>query len=369
MKIPPGKIRIIERSNCQWEKKTTSNNQWNVEQLVDINSLPKLQPTQLIEDYQYIETMVLQVHPGTYRYNDEASIQKGLEELKAKFQSPLTHGEAYLAMSKLTAQLKCDHTKVGFNNQKKIINSVIHRQKDKLPFTFQWIEERMMVVYDATEQQELKRGTEVLSINQIPVSDIRAAMMPYIAADGATDQNRIVKMEVDGYDFRYNAFDVFYPLLFPIAEESLTLEIRSDNAPDNKTIKVASLTREERSRILAERYHRFPKNRDDMWYFQVLSGKIGILTLNSFGLMGWKGMTLDYRQFLADAFETLKVNQVEHLIIDIRKNTGGNDEIKNELFTYFDINRECGPCPGSGGPQPLPGLPGKFEIPYPDLGR
>jgi len=46
-------------------------------------------------------------------------------------------------------------------------------------------------------------------------------------------------------------------------------------------------------------------------------------------------MTIDYKQFLADAFEQLQANEVKHLIVDIRKNNGGMDEMKKELFTYF----------------------------------
>ena len=335
--------------NLGEKKEITSPHQWDVEQLVDIKALPKLQPEQLMEDFKLIETMVLDVHPGTYRYNDQASIQKVLAELKSRFQQPLTHGEAYLAMSRVTAQIKCDHTKVGFNNQKKTINSVIHRQRDKLPFTFKWIEGKMIVVYNASQAKALKRGTEILSINGVAVSDIQTAMLPYIAADGATDKNRFVKMEVEGFNFRYNAFDVFYPLLFPLTSEKLSLEVKNPGSLASSKITVKTLTRTDRYQILTARYPDFPKTRNEMWDFQITDKNVGILTLNSFGLMGWKRMTLDYKQFLADAFAKLKEKEVEHLIIDIRKNNGGNDEIKHELFTYFDIDRKLAGIPDREG--------------------
>jgi C-terminal processing protease CtpA/Prc len=101
------------------------------------------------------------------------------------------------------------------------------------------------------------------------------------------------------------------------------------------SLDVSTLTRVKRFEILTERYETFPKTRDDMWKFEVLSDNTAILTLNSFGLNGWKAMTIDYKAFLADAFKEIRLRKIEHLIIDIRENNGGNDEMADELFSYF----------------------------------
>ncbi|MGD1894492.1 MAG: S41 family peptidase [Cyclobacteriaceae bacterium] len=82
-----------------------------------------------------------------------------------------------------------------------------------------------------------------------------------------------------------------------------------------------------------------------MWNFEVHSDSIAVLTLNSFGLMGWKAMTIDYKAFLADAFQQIDELRIQHLIIDIRENNGGNDEMADELFSYlaedsYNFNRE-----------------------------
>jgi len=321
-------ISLIQKSTIK------SIHQWDVEQLVDIRSLAKLQPDKLMEDYKIIETMILDVHPGTYRYNNKASIHKALDELKTAFQKPLTHGEAYLAMSKLTASVQCDHTAVGFNNQNKIINSVIHRQADKLPFAFGWIEGKMIVLHDATKEKQLERGTEIMSINGVRISEIKETMMTYIGADGATDKSRLAKMQVEGYDFRYYPFDVFYPLLYPIKDQNLTLEIKAFEQ-EIKTIKVSSISRDERTKVLTDRYPSFPKTRDELWNFEINKDNIGVFTLNSYGLLGWKKLTIDYKEYLKNVFKELKEKKIKHLIIDIRKNFGGNDEIKEELFSYL----------------------------------
>ena len=343
-------VTFSDDKNPTWEsaenrtltltKNLTSKSSWNVEQIVDIKSLPKLQPNALMKDYKLLETAILEVHPGTYRYNSKEEILESLAELKAKFQQPLTHGEAYLAMSKVTAKIKCDHTKVGFNNQNKTINSVIHRQQDKLPFTFKWIDNQMVVIYNASDNDELKRGTEILSINGVSVLDIQKTLFSYIAADGATNKTRLARMEIDGYDFRYNAFDVFYPLLFPINESQVELAIKHFGESQVKKIVVKTQTREERSKILGQRNTAFPQTRDDLWSFNITDDNIGILTVNSFGLNGWKRLTIDYKAFLEEIFTQLKTEKVKDLVIDIRENNGGSDEMKHVLFSYLNVKNK-----------------------------
>ncbi|MFK7813347.1 MAG: S41 family peptidase [Maribacter sp.] len=312
-----------------------SDNTWNREQIVDISTLKPISSKKLLDDYELISEMVLNVHPGTFRYNTTEEITVALKELKTKFGQPLSYQEAYLSISKLTAQLKCDHTKAGFNNQNKIINSIIHFQKDKVPFTFKWIDNEMVVTNNASQDTILKRGTKIISINQVPVLEIRNKILPYIGADGATDKNRIYKSEVNGYDFRYNAFDIFYSLLYPLKSNQMELEVQQLNSPKIESIKVSSVSRETRILRLIERYPTFPKSRDDLWQFEIIANNVAKLTINSFGLNGWKAMTIDYKAFLSNAFDTLVTAEIEHLIIDIRENTGGSDEMANELFQYL----------------------------------
>ena len=70
-------------------------------------------------------------------------------------------------------------------------------------------------------------------------------------------------------------------------------------------------------------------NKEPYLYF-VDSLNTGVLTLNSFGL--------DHELFatkVADAFRQLNRNHAAHLIIDLRRNTGGFPENANHAFSYL----------------------------------
>ena len=45
----------------------------------------------------------------------------------------------------------------------------------------------------------------------------------------------------------------------------------------------------------------------------ITDDNIGILTINSFGLNGWKRLTIDYKAFLEEIFTQLKTEKVNHV--------------------------------------------------------
>ncbi|MBX2872070.1 MAG: hypothetical protein KTR30_08220 [Saprospiraceae bacterium] len=312
---------------------------WDQPAFIDPASLSKLEPADLLQDYELIKTMLMDVHPGLYRYNDEASIERALAELKQSFGSPITHGEAYLAISKLLASLQCGHTFASFFNQGGLLKSVIHWQQDKLPFTFRWVEDRMLVQYDATQDQVLPRGTEILRINGHSAQKILDSLIPYVSSDGAGRAARVAQLEIQGFDFRYDAFDVFHPLVYPLEKPEWNLEIQKIDATASEEILLPAIKAADRYQVLAQRYAAFPKDRNAMLSYEIKEEGVGVLRLGSFGLMGWKRLTKDYKAFYKEAFTAFAKNKVGHLIIDIRDNMGGNDEMKDELATYFDIDR------------------------------
>ncbi len=326
---------IPNRSEVINEEKHLFTSKWNIEKFIDPSTLPKLSVKELMEDYEIISNAVLKVHPGLYRYNDKESVLKNLEILKNSFQKPLTYAETFLVMSKFIATIECDHTLVSAYNQEGIITSLIHRQSDKVPFAFKWINGKMIITHNASESNLIKKGTEILSLNNIPASQILETLIPYITADGATLQNKVFKAQVDGYSFRYNAFDVLYPLLFPIKENQISLKIRNPNESTSIDLKVKTIKRSDRSTKLMKKYSDFPKTPEDLWEYKILENNIGYLKIGSFATDDFKG---DWKLMLKEAFKDMKKKKVQNLVLDIRENQGGLDDASYELEKYIYQN-------------------------------
>lgn len=328
---------IGNRSETLNAEKQRFISEWDTEKVIDPESLPKLPVAQLQEDFEVIQNAILKVHPGLYRYNDSLSVQNNLATLKESLQQPLTYGESFLEISKFITTIQCDHTSASYFNQDAIMTSLLHEQENKIPFTFVWIDERMIVTRNASESEMLTTGAEVLEINAVPVSEILNGLLPYISADGATVSNKISKAEVDGYDFRYSSFDVLYPLLFPFKNNSLEILVKSPGETQSQKARVATITRKQRKRILASKYPDFESNAEDLWSYSIPEDNIGYLRIGSFGTNMFQK---DWKKMLAEAFILFKEKDVQNLILDIRENQGGQDEAAYELEKYL-YKKEC----------------------------
>ena len=344
---------VIEKGNeIEWESCSnrllnisngnsfTIQESWNKEQVVDLSTIPLLEVDQLMKDYTLIEKVVLEIHPATYRYNSKEEIAKLLVELKTTCSQPLSHREAFLAFAKVASGLKCGHTRVGAYNQSPIINAIIHEQKDKLPFAFKWIEDEMIITHNASDHLALKRGDKIVSINDIPVSEIKKELMQYAFVDGGNDKTRTLEMEIRGSEYTYDLFDVFYPLMYIKKDSVVKVEVQLFEEVGTDIFYLNYLSLEERNKIIKNRYPEFPQTPDDFWELIYLEDSIARLQLNSFSLYGKGHLNLDYKKYFKHTFKEIKTKKIKHLILDIRGNSGGNDEIAIELFRYLKRPKE-----------------------------
>ena len=136
-----------------------------------------------------------------------------------------TLSQAWLAFAALAATIRCGHTYLNFFNQSPAVQAALLRA-DRIPFQFRWIDGAMVVTRSFAPG--LAVGSIVSAIDGVPAATILAHLLPFARADGSNDAKRIVAMEVAGTS-RYEAFDVFWPLLFPRAGGPLPLQV---TAPD-----------------------------------------------------------------------------------------------------------------------------------------
>ena len=146
------------------------------------------------------------IHPGLYRRTAKAEIDRALRQLEAGISSGLTDAELYRRISLLLAMIRCTHTKA---DQTEAMERWRTDHASHLPFRFRLIEGRMIVVSSDTTQTPLPRGTEILSINGRPVSELVATLGAYVSIDGRTEASRNAYIANDG-DLMGADFDHFY---------------------------------------------------------------------------------------------------------------------------------------------------------------
>ena len=291
----------------------------------------------LQEDLKILKKALIALHPGLNRYLDIPSFEREFEKTNQYFSKPHDLSNCYKAISLLTAKIKCSHTYANFWNQGPTVKGQIINTSDKLPFTFYWINREMILDQDlSTKDQAIKpRGTTILSINGHATAAILDSLLQIVKADGSNDAKRINDLQLTGLG-EYEAFDVYFPLFFPPQDGYFEVTYKVPGSDQPKTVKVGAISRKERQIRMVENDGPIPQSYDDLWDFEILPEKVGVLTLGTF--VTYK-MNLNWKQFIDEAFQNLHDQNIQHLILDIRGNEGGMLEVGEYVARYL-VNKK-----------------------------
>ncbi len=277
-------------------------------------------------DVDVLEQAYTRLHPGLYRYNTPQQMAGHFADLRQALDHDQPLSEAYLAFSQFAAKIRCGHTYANFYNQPESIAKALFESSNRVPFQFRWLDKRMVVVRNLSTDATLVPGTEVLSIEGVPVADILKQLMTIARADGSNDAKRRAYLQVGDVD-RYEAFDIYLPLFFPQVDNMHTLRVRSpkDRAP--RRIDVPALSFTQRQAALSA------TGDDDAPAFALRYLDNGIAVLD---MPGWAlyNSTWDWRGFLQRSFEELQARKAPALVIDLRRNEGGLD-VGDEILAYL----------------------------------
>ena len=153
---------------------------------------------QLQADFALFKQAYQEFHPGLYRYNTKQQMDAHFAELEKQFQKDRTLSDAYLAFAVFLTKIKCGHCYPNFYNQPQAVVEALFRNQDRVPFHFRWIDRRMIVTRNLSEDARLIPGTEVLSLNGVPVKTILAKLLTVSRADGSNDLKRVSNLEIRG---------------------------------------------------------------------------------------------------------------------------------------------------------------------------
>ena len=265
------------------------------------------------------------IHPGLYRYQTKETIDRAFARLERATDTPIEILSLHREVALMLATIHCDHTKAELPDK-----LADYRQKHPthLPLRFRLIEGRMIVTSNDGQIGAPPVGSEVLRINGMAVPALLLKLAPTVAYDGDTDQAIAVKL-ADDSDLTGDGFNEYYPSLFGFPDRwSLVWQAVGARAATNVTL--APITFDQwikldppGARYRSEFYNGIT------WR---MSGKTARLKIDTF---------VNYRNpvqptaFLAGFFRAMRVAGTDHLILDLRNNGGGSEEVSIALARYL----------------------------------
>lgn len=287
----------------------------------------------MLEDAYLLKHVLLDIHPGIYRYNTVEEFEKNFDQFISKLNVDMTEAEYMKHLAQYLETIRCGHTYVNPWNMKKEIRDRLFGANINIPFGFIWIDKKMIITHNASENGEIKVGAEITSINGISGGVIFDSLYTVAKVDGNNLQAKASVMNVQRFEERgYTFFDMYFPLFFPFESEVFEFEVRNPNQSIIIKYQERGKTRSERASIIAERYKPIPSGKDS-WQLEFADSSTAVLSIGTFAT--WNFQNFNHSIFFDSVFTAVNSSGSDNLVIDIRGNAGGLGEPRDELLSYL----------------------------------
>ena len=286
----------------------------------------------LQEDALLLKKVMLDVHPGIYRYNTEEEFENHFQDFFSRLNRDMTEAEFMKILAQFTQKVKCGHTYLNPWNMREEIRERLFGGYIYFPLGFEIHDGRLYVTKNASENNAIEPGAEILSINGFSASSILDSLHTVAKIDGSNVQAKDKLLELTAFGERdYNFFDYYFPLFFPMQDEMFEVTVQNFGSEKIIRHRQPSLSRTERLEIMTSRYGEPPSGKET-WSLDIQE-ETAILKLGTFAT--WSFENFDAAQFYDSTFTLINQSGIENLVIDIRGNGGGLSENKDLLLSYL----------------------------------
>lgn len=304
----------------------------------------KYSPEQLQRDYKIYQTTLEEAHPGLYWYTSRDSMNAYFDWGRQRLNDSLTEPEFRRVLTYVTAQIRCGHTAV--RSSKAFVNYFDTLRISRVfPLSFKlWsadgsFDTDTTVVLANLNRRDsvLKRGTVVTAINGLPIEKIIDTMSRYIASDGYNRTHKYQVLSNRGY------FGSLYVSLFGYSPvyaidyiDSLGNQNRTLVGSYRPLIDTAARAARPPMQVPPKPNRRERKNmrRNAVRMLKIDTvDRVAVMELHSFS----RGYGL--RPFFRRSFKAIKKHDIQHLVVDVRNNTGGSPNNSTMITRYLGDKR------------------------------
>jgi C-terminal processing protease CtpA/Prc len=265
---------------------------------------------EMIQDIDTLFSTIEQVHPDMCAVYPKQQLEKEIEQIKSELEASGDIFYFFKQIAPVVAKLGDGHTGVGFPRH--ALENVPHLFPFAVKVTYP--DKIIRVQNDYTQTQNtIPVGAQITRINNRDAVEMVQEMMNY--ESGEKDFFKVARLEY-----------LFTPLIYALYRDTI-FNIEYQFNEKNDAVQVKGVSYKERFENGSQKSVSVSSK---PYTFSVLRDKnIGIIEFNSFVNLK------KFKRFLSSTFHKLRKKNIKNLIIDIRKNGGGNSALGDELLQYI----------------------------------
>jgi CubicO group peptidase (beta-lactamase class C family) len=285
---------------------------------------PMYTPQQLREDFRIVRQALEEGHPGVYRYVSKERLERKFNAAEKQLDQPMDLYSFYRVLAPMVASIECGHTNIN------LPASELDRLKQNallLPLSVKCIRSKIYVFRDYTRESSDLPGSEIRAINGQPIDRIVRTLLAAAQGDGEILTGRF--RQVGGFFNR--GLYVLCGLHAPYR-----VLYREAATGQQKEAELAGLTWNQLAATAQTRYpedNQRPDHAADLQWFD--EGKIAVMTIHGFYGYADKEQKKPLGEFIPEAFAQFQRKGTRSLILDLRNNGGGDDDLGKLLFSYL----------------------------------
>lgn len=258
-----------------------------------------------VEDIDYFVKTLEDVHPNLYDRVSREEFTDSVETLKSRIPGSIRENELFMNISRIGALVQDGHTGNGYSYFMRRGNLLFRRI---FPYKIKVEDDRIHVTGNYSYKDDIPVGSEILRINGLTGAEFVSQMSGLLSYETIPYRNTLIANPM--FIAIWNDFKE-YAVEFRPAGTGELRTIRTSGGLYARIQFIRSLT------ALRQPYE-----------FRGIADSIGYIGFYQCSdLERFKG-------FLKETFETVKNNQMSHLIIDVRRNGGGNSALGDEFMQY-----------------------------------
>lgn len=266
-------------------------------------------PAQLQQDLQFVRQAIEDTHPEPALRSGQAAYEQAFAAARERLRQPLSRDEAWRALAAMNPVFNDAHLGVVLPDWRAETRAHLAAGGKLFPFEVSIDRQgRLVIVAALGGGASALAGREVETINGVPAAQVLAKLGALVHGDTPGFRNKLLERRLWLYYWKtYGATDSF------------TLGVGG---------KALSVPAASATPVVVQGDTAF----EQTFQFRLLPGGVGLLTINAFS---WP----DKQQFYAfteRAFTTLRDAGAQTLLIDIRENGGGDDDMwKTGILRYI----------------------------------
>lgn len=267
-------------------------------------SEPRYSGEQLQQDFQFLQQAIARTHPDPGHSSDAAQLAQAYKDVKAKLRQPLTRDEAWRLLATLNPVFADAHLMVGQPDWRAQTAAHLNAGGTLFPYEVQ-IDDAgdVFIRAELGADGSALAGVRIERINGLPARALAAGMLARVHGDTPEFRANLLARRWWFFYWKMHGEQAGYDLQLAKRDGLASIRVPASGKTPRWLAEADSFNRQ--------------------FHFELLADKTALLTVNTFY---WPDKQA-YLDFMRSAFAALRAAGATTLLIDVRQNGGGNDDM------------------------------------------